>query len=76
MNETKNETKKLGPLESLQLLKHCEMCGARGAGARLEPAFSPSWIARTLCRDCRIGSAELNAEARENILAELQALQE
>lgn len=52
---------KPGPLESLTLKDHCEMCGSRGIGTsrELEPAFNPSGQAMTLCRDCRIGSAEL-----------------
>ena len=53
-----------GPLESLKLKTHCEMCEAtnRNKGAApLEPAFDPSGQARTLCRNCRIGSAELLA---------------
>jgi hypothetical protein len=47
---------KKGPLESLQMGDHCEMCGRTGW---LEPAFDPAWNPRTLCRACRIGSAEL-----------------
>ena len=34
----------------------CEMCGHAD---RLEAAFDPSGNAKTLCYDCRIGSAEL-----------------
>jgi hypothetical protein len=56
-----------GPLESLKLKTHCEMCGAtnRNKGAApLEPAFDPSGRPKTLCRKCRIGSAELLAQPR------------
>jgi hypothetical protein len=56
-----------GPLESLKLKTHCEMCGAtnwnKGA-APLEPAFDPSGRPKILCRKCRIGSAELLAQPR------------
>jgi hypothetical protein len=45
-----------GPLESLKLKDHCEMCGHKKL---LEPAFNPSRQAKILCQDCRIGSAEL-----------------
>jgi hypothetical protein len=51
------------PLESLKVKKHCEMCGA-GRKGMLEPAFDPSGKPKTLCRDCRIGSAELLAARR------------
>ena len=59
----------LGPLESLVLKDHCEMCGvtalaAGRVGVLLEPAFDPSGQPKTLCRDCRIGSAELLADRR------------
>jgi hypothetical protein len=56
-----------GPLESLKLKTRCEMCGAtnRNKGAApLEPAFDPSGQAKTLCCNCRIGSAELLAHPR------------
>lgn len=55
-----------GPLELLEregLLDHCEMCGNKDKSAALEPAFDPSGKPKTLCRECRIGSAELR-EAR------------
>ncbi|SRR6266480_2743545 len=59
----------LGPLESLVLKDHCEMCGvtalaAGRVGVLLEPAFDLSGQPKTLCRDCRIGSAELLADRR------------
>ena len=58
-----------GPLESLVLKEHCEMCGvtalaAGRVGVLLEPAFDPSGQPKTLCQDCRIGSAELLADRR------------
>jgi hypothetical protein len=55
---------KPGPLESLKLVKYCQMCGNSDATNELEPAFNPSGVPMTLCRDCRIGSAELLAESR------------
>ncbi len=59
----------LGPLESLVPKDHCEMCGvtalaAGRVGVLLEPAFDPSGQPKTLCQDCRIGSAELLADRR------------
>ncbi len=62
-----------GILESLKLKRHCEMCGATNKKPKsvlehhkdefqLEPAFNPSGQPMTLCRDCRIGSAELLAD--------------
>jgi len=61
-----------GPLESYKVAGHCEMCGApaqrNGRAAMLEPAFNPSGEPMTLCRDCRIGSAELLAEQRTALL--------
>jgi len=77
----KREANKPGPLESYPTLAYCEMCGARDykkqgsvvaghAGlAGLEPAFDPSGQPKTLCRDCRIGSAELLADVRADLLA-------
>jgi hypothetical protein len=58
-----------GPLESLVLKDYCEMCGvtalaAGRVGVLLEPAFDPSGQPKTLCQDCRIGSAELLADRR------------
>ncbi len=63
--------KQTGPLESLQargLKDHCEMCGDHTDEARdwFEPAFNPDGKPKTLCRDCRIGSAELLAAKRES----------
>lgn len=56
---------KMGPLEKMQrgggMKDICEMCGSK---KHLEPAFDPSWHPKTLCRDCRIGCAELLADAR------------
>lgn len=51
-----------GPLQSLVVEDHCQMCGRTNkdrAYAPLEPAFNPSGCAMTLCKACRIGSAEL-----------------
>ena len=61
-----------GPLETLQqrgLTDHCQMCGARSDEERdwFEPAFNPSGEPKTLCRDCRIGSAELLAAKRKKL---------
>lgn len=64
-----------GPLESLErggLADYCEMCGTRErkpGGSKtqdvgLEPAFDPSGQPKTLCQECRIGSAELLANKR------------
>jgi hypothetical protein len=56
-----------GPLELLEregLSDHCEMCGNQEKCASLEPAFDPSGQPKTLCRECRIGSAELLANKR------------
>jgi hypothetical protein len=75
---TRKKFAKPGPLESLErkgLKDYCEMCGATEAKARnhddgtaaLEPAFNPSGKPKTLCRDCRIGSAELLAAKREKL---------
>jgi len=76
----KRDASKPGPLESYPLFPHCEMCGASDykkqgsvvaghAGlAGLEPAFNPSGHPMTLCRDCRIGSAELLADQRTALL--------
>lgn len=63
-----------GPLESLQargLEDYCEMCGARSDEERdhFEPAFNPAGEPKTLCRDCRIGSAELLADQRVKLRA-------
>jgi hypothetical protein len=55
-------TNKKGSLESLKLKDHCEMCGASQRNPNslpLEAAFNPSGKPMTLCRDCRMGSAEL-----------------
>jgi len=51
-----------GPLESLKLKNYCEMCGAtnrKKGAAPLEPAFDPGGKPKTLCRECRMGSAEV-----------------
>ncbi len=69
-----------GPLESLKLKDHCEMCGANykssdhANGRSLEAAFNPSGKPMTLCRDCRIGSAELLADQRKELLEVLKQL--
>ena len=63
-----------GPLQSYKMKDHCEMCGITDAACRnhddsaahLEPAFNPSGQLMTLCRDCRIGSAEILAAERAN----------
>jgi hypothetical protein len=52
---------KPGRLERLKLKKYCEMCGGKTV---LEPAFNPSGKPKTLCRACRIGSAELLQDRR------------
>lgn len=68
-----------GVLESLRLKRHCEMCGATNKKPKsvlehhknefqLEPAFNPSGQPMTLCRDCRIGSAELLATRKPYLL--------
>ena len=76
----KRDANKPGPLESYPLFPHCEMCGASDykkqgsvvAGASglagLEPAFNPSGHPMTLCRDCRMGSAEILADQRTALL--------
>jgi hypothetical protein len=56
-----------GRLESVKLKTHCDMCGAtnrKNGAAPLEPAFDPSGQPKTLCRKCRIGSAEVLAHLR------------
>jgi hypothetical protein len=77
----KRDANKQGPLESYKMAGHCEMCGAPGkrpsgtfTTARLEPAFNPSGEPKTLCQDCRIGSAELLADVRADLLTQLKAL--
>jgi hypothetical protein len=70
----KSEASNPGPLESYKMADHCEMCGRqRGAGwegsAKLEPGFNPSGKPKTLCYDCRIGSAEILADVRADLLA-------
>jgi hypothetical protein len=82
----KRDPNKPGPLESHKMARHCEMCGASDykkqgsviAGAHgsvgLEPAFNPSGQPKTLCRDCRIGSAEILANVRADLLVQLKAL--
>jgi hypothetical protein len=62
-----------GPLESVRMTEHCEMCGNQTNVCSLEPAFDPRSHAKTLCRDCRIGSAELLAEYRTELLEALRA---
>lgn len=68
-----------GSLESYVIRTHCEMCGRhpkgsttskerRGNKLRLEPAFDPHGRPKTLCYDCRIGSSELLAEQRHELL--------
>lgn len=54
-----------GPLQSYPIFPQCQMCGAKEA---LEPAFNPSGAPMTLCRDCRIGSAELLGDQRTALL--------
>jgi len=55
--------KEMGPLENYGILTnsidHCEMCGSHN---KLEPAFNPDPEPKILCKQCRIGSAELLAE--------------
>jgi hypothetical protein len=69
--------RKTGPLESLVLKDHCEMCGhgnQHKGYAPLEAAFNPSGQAQTLCYHCRIGSAELLADQRAELLVQLKAI--
>ncbi len=77
----KQPTRKCGPLEALKLKDHCEMCGKTyrdhrdpsgiwRAGEKLEPGFDPYGEAKTLCSDCRIGSAELLHEKYRLLLRE------
>ena len=65
-----------GPLESLKLKSSCEMCGATNrqkAAKPLEPAFDPSGQPKTLCRECRIGSAEvLDTKRRRPVVVTLE----
>lgn len=58
-----------GPLESLTLKDFCQMCGQI---TNLEPAFNVGGKPRTLCYECRIGSAELLSEQRAELLARLR----
>jgi hypothetical protein len=88
MKKQTKATEKPGPgsLESYPIFPHCEMCGARDykkqgsvvaghAGlAGLEPAFDPSGKPKRLCRDCRIGSAELLADVRADLLKVLESV--
>lgn len=70
-------THKSGPLESLSLADHCQMCGHTNKDkgyAPLEPAFNPSGCAMTLCRPCRIGSADLLQAERKRRIVALRAL--
>ena len=63
-----------GPLERLALLpardrkNYCEMCGKRDTSARLEPGFTPDGQAKTLCAQCRLGSAEILSDQRAALL--------
>jgi hypothetical protein len=70
----KRDPNKPGPLESYKMAGHCEMCGASDfqPHPELEPAFNPSGEPKTLCRDCRIGSAELLADVRAELLTVLR----
>jgi hypothetical protein len=65
-----------GPLESLTLEGYCEMCGDRsgwgGPNGGLEPAFNPSGQPMTLCRPCRIGSAEVRDAQFSDLLGALR----
>jgi hypothetical protein len=75
----KRDANKPGPLESYKMAAHCEMCGANSLDGRhralvpralnLEAAFNPSGQPMTLCFDCRIGSAEILADVRADLLA-------
>jgi hypothetical protein len=83
---SKRNASKAGPLQSYPMFPHCQMCGASDykkqgsivAGTAglvgLEPAFNPSGEPMTLCRDCRIGSAELLADVREALLEACRVL--
>jgi hypothetical protein len=71
-----------GPLESLKLNDHCEMCGSDGvlkphtfhSEGTLEAAFDPAGEPKTLCRSCRIGSAELLDDLRSSLFAVCRSL--
>lgn len=69
-----------GPLESLTLKDHCEMCGRTeeiyGLRAKLEAAFDPDDQPKTLCYECRIGSAELLYDSRAALLTACQSLRD
>lgn len=71
-----NDTR--GPLESLNLADHCEMCGLSAIPNReypfLEAAFNPDSEPMTLCQSCRIGSAELLADQREQMIKVLRGV--
>jgi hypothetical protein len=81
---SKRNASKAGPLQSYPMFPHCQMCGASdykkqgcivAAGlVGLEPAFNPSGEPMTLCRNCRIGSAELLADVRETLLEACRVL--
>jgi hypothetical protein len=67
-----------GPLESLPLKSYCEMCGERSGrdplNGDLEAGFDPSGQAMTLCRACRVGSAESREAQFTNLLEAFQAV--
>lgn len=60
--------------KSGRVVSHCQMCGANSLGVALERAFNPRAKVMTLCRDCRIGSAELLADERERMIIALQSV--
>lgn len=63
------------PLQSLELVDHCQMCG-RVHEARLEAAFDPGGEAKTLCWECRMGSAELLWAERGNLQEALDMIRD
>ena len=74
--ERGRQTHTPGPLESHAITDHCEMCGVSDLFSEtLEPSFDPSGEPKTLCEECRIGSAELLAGQRAAMLAALRDLQ-
>lgn len=75
--KVKRYTQKCHALESLALADHCQMCSHANKDegyAPLEPAFNPGGRPMTLCRPCRIGSAELLQSERKSRIVALRAL--
>ena len=63
-----------GPLERHKLANYCEMCGVAHYRFRLEAGFDPSGQVKTLCAECRIGSAELREERLQTAVKALQGV--